>query len=60
MSRMVVRYSHGRSNLVRIVRTPWPEMPAGRSPWLERIGRVTLAAALAMSVLATAILFGVR
>ena len=60
MSRMVVRYSQGRSSLVRIVRTPWQEAPVAPSPWLERIGRVTLAAALAMSVLATAILFGVR
>ena len=60
MSRMVVRYSQGRSNLVRIVGTPWQEAPVAPSPWLERIGRATLAAALATSLLATAIVLGVR
>ena len=57
---MVVRSSYGRSNLVRIVRTPWPNAPAVPNPWLELVGRVTLAAALALSTLATVLVLGVR
>lgn len=60
MSRVLARPAPRHRRLVRVSPPPWQAGSEPANPWIERIGRLTLAAALLASVLGTAVLLGVR
>lgn len=60
MRTVLVRQPRRHHQLVRVSPAPWPPVASLRSPWMERIGRLTVAVALAISVLATALVMELR
>ena len=60
MRSVLARQPRRHLQLVRVTRAPWPPVASLRSPWIERIGRLTVAVALAISVLATALVLELR